>query len=67
MRIAVAHEGVRADALGDGRGVRIQATLPVLDAFTAALGHADIGIRGLERVASPLEELFFSMTSAEEG
>jgi ABC-2 type transport system ATP-binding protein len=65
VRMAAEHEGVRADALGDGRGVRVQATVPALDAFTAALGHADLGIRSLERVASPLEELFFSMTSEE--
>ena len=44
----------------------IAATVPALDAFTAALGRADLGVRRLERVSSPLEELFFAMTSEDE-
>ncbi len=61
--LAEAH-GVRTEASADG-GLRVLASVPALDGFTAALGREGVGVRRLERVVSPLEQLFFSLTSAE--
>ncbi len=65
VAVAAAHEGVRAELGGPGGGLRVLASVRALDRFTAALGREGIGVRRLERVVTPLEQLFFSLTSSE--
>ncbi len=61
LAIAAARPGVDA-ARGERGGLQLAAEEGFLDAFTLALGSAGVAIRGLEQLASPLEELFFSLT-----
>lgn len=63
--VAEAQEGVRVELAGQGAGLRVVASVEALDRFTAGLGREGIGVRRLERVVTPLEQLFFSMTSGE--
>ena len=63
LEVARQTEAVAAEPLPAGQGLRLTATVPGLDAFTAALGRLGVGVRRLERMNSPLEQLFFSFTA----
>jgi ABC-2 type transport system ATP-binding protein len=64
LDLARAADGVRAGALEERSGIRVMATVSALDRYTASLGRDGIGIRRLDRVVSPLEHLFFSLTGS---
>ena len=63
VEVALTADGVTADLHDGKRGLRVLATVQALDRYTAALGRHGIGMRRLERVVTPLEQLFFSMTT----
>jgi ABC-2 type transport system ATP-binding protein len=54
--------GVRAGRLRDGR-LAITAGEAQLDAFVLALGRDGVAVRRLELLVSPLESMFFALTS----
>jgi ABC-2 type transport system ATP-binding protein len=64
LALARAADGVHASALEKRPGIRVLATVSALDRYTASLGRDGIGIRRLDRVVSPLEHLFFSLTGS---
>jgi ABC-2 type transport system ATP-binding protein len=65
-RVAAAHAaaGVRVQRTRH-RGLRVAGAPAQLDAFVLALGDARVAIRRLELLVSPLESLFFALTSDE--
>jgi ABC-2 type transport system ATP-binding protein len=67
VALAQDQDGVRVELGGPGGGLRALASVQALDGLTAALGREGIGVRRLERVVTPLEQLFFSLTSDEPG
>ena len=60
--IAGQQAGVRVTGSRDGR-LSITVEPGCLDAFVLALGHADVAVRNLEMLLSPLESMFFALTS----
>ena len=62
LRIAAEHEGLRAGRSRRG-GLALAVESDGLDDFVLALGDARVAIRRLDLVASPLETMFFSLTS----
>ncbi|HWF53124.1 MAG TPA: ABC transporter ATP-binding protein, partial [Solirubrobacteraceae bacterium] len=60
VSIAAGCEGVRADAVGEL--IELAAEPGSLDAYVLALGRAEIAVRRLELLASPLESIFFELT-----
>lgn len=64
LELAARHGDVRAEP-GLRGGLVIAAGPNALDAFVLMLGDARIVIRRLELAVSPLEQMFFALTSAE--
>jgi ABC-2 type transport system ATP-binding protein len=64
LEIATRHDGVRVK-LAPGDGLELSAPDERLDAYTLALGQAGVAIRRLELLVSPLESMFFALTSDE--
>jgi ABC-2 type transport system ATP-binding protein len=64
IEIAAAHSGVRAGRARQG-SLAIAAAEDCLDAFVVALVEARVAIRRLDLLVSPLESMFFSLTSDE--
>ncbi len=62
QQIAARQAGVRARRSPDG-GLSITVDPGCLDAYVLALGRADVAIRSLEMLVSPLESMFFALTS----
>jgi ABC-2 type transport system ATP-binding protein len=62
LRIAAGHPGLRAGRSRRG-GLALAVESDGLDEFVLALGDARVAIRRLDLVASPLETMFFSLTS----
>jgi ABC-2 type transport system ATP-binding protein len=62
LGIAAGRPGVQAARSAQG-GLELSVEESFLDPFTVALGRAGVAIRALEQLASPLEELFFSLTA----
>ena len=61
LQIAAAHGGVQANRSPDG-GLAVTVAPGCLDSYVLALGHADVAVRGLEMLVSPLESMFFKLT-----
>ncbi len=59
--IAGGRNGLAADWLPDG-AVTITAQEGCLDPYVLALGHANVAVRRLELLVSPLESMFFALT-----
>jgi ABC-2 type transport system ATP-binding protein len=59
--VARSVSGVRLEPAG--RGLRVSAGAEGLDAYVIALGRAGIAVRELEPAESPLESMFFRLTS----
>jgi len=64
LELAARHDGLRAER-GRRGGLVLAARPDVLDAFVLTLGDARVVIRRLELAVSPLEQMFFALTSAE--
>jgi ABC-2 type transport system ATP-binding protein len=64
LEIAGAHPGVRAQRAPAG-GLAVAAQPDRLDALVLALGDARVIIRRLDLLVSPLESMFFALTSDE--
>jgi ABC-2 type transport system ATP-binding protein len=64
-QIAEHNPGIRAVPLRGG-GLAITAELGSLDPFVLALGRAGVAVRRLELLVSPLESMFFALTSETE-
>ena len=64
FRLALQHEGVRAQRSPRG-GIALTARHGLLDGYVLALGDSRIAIRRLELRVSPLESMFFALTSDE--
>jgi ABC-2 type transport system ATP-binding protein len=62
LRVAAAHPGVRAGRARRG-GLALAVEADTLDGFVLALGDARIAVRRLDLLASPLETMFFTLTS----
>jgi ABC-2 type transport system ATP-binding protein len=62
LEVAQAQTGIRAGRSQRG-GLALAAEAGSLDPFVIALGRADIAIRRLELLVSPLESMFFALTS----
>ncbi len=62
LELAARHPGVRASPAPAG-GLAVEIKEGSLDPYALALGHAGIAIRRLELVVSPLESMFFALTS----
>jgi ABC-2 type transport system ATP-binding protein len=62
FRLALEHEGLRAQRSPRG-GIALTARHGLLDGYVLALGDARIAIRRLELRVSPLESMFFALTS----
>jgi ABC-2 type transport system ATP-binding protein len=62
LAIAAEHPGVRAGRARRG-GLALAVAADGLDDFVLALGDARIAVRRLDLLASPLETMFFSLTS----
>lgn len=62
LDIAERHDGVRA-AAGERGGFALVVHDGALDPFVLALGAAGIAVRRLELAVSPLESMFFALTS----
>jgi len=65
LEIAAGRSGIRAAPLRNG-GLALTAEKDCLDPFVLALGKADVAIRRLELLVSPLESMFFTLTSETE-
>ena len=61
LRLAAAHPGVEASP-GSPDGLALTAGEGALDSFVLALGRADVAVRRLELLTSPLESMFFALT-----
>ena len=64
LELAARHDAVRAER-GRRGGLVLAARPDALDGFVLALGDARVVIRRLELAVSPLEQMFFALTSAE--
>ena len=62
LEIAERHHGVRA-APSQGDGLAVSAHDQSLDAYVLALGSAGVAVRRLKLLASPVESMFFALTS----
>jgi ABC-2 type transport system ATP-binding protein len=62
LEIAERHRGVRAAASRRG-GLAMSVDDEALDSYVLALGSAGVAVRRLEQVASPVETMFFALTS----
>jgi ABC-2 type transport system ATP-binding protein len=62
LQIADAEVGVSAGRLRNG-GVAISVEEGCLDGFVLALGRAGVAVRRLDQLVSPLESMFFALTS----
>ena len=62
LELAEDHPGIRATALQQG-GVALSVEERQLDAYVLALGSAGVAVRRLELLASPVESMFFALTS----
>jgi ABC-2 type transport system ATP-binding protein len=62
LQLAADHSGVRATPHADG-GLTLSVDESRLDAYVLALGSAGIAVRLLELVVSPVEAMFFALTS----
>ena len=65
IAIASHHDRVTAQAAGETAGVHLAVDAEGLDAYVTALVRAGLVPRRLELLASPLETMFFSLTSDE--
>ena len=63
LELAATYEGVDGTPAGGGRGIRLTARADALDRYAVALGSEGIAMRRLELLVSPLESLFFSLTT----
>jgi ABC-2 type transport system ATP-binding protein len=61
LQLAASHSGVDA-APGSPDGLALTAGERDLDAFVLALARADVAVRRLELLTSPLESMFFALT-----
>ncbi len=61
IEIAGERRGVRAARAARG-GLSLAVDAGCLDPYVVALGHADIAIRRLELLVSPLQSMFFALT-----
>ena len=66
LRIAATHAGAVAMPAPNG-GLSLTIDDEGLDAYMLALGHADVAVRRLELVVSPLESMFFALTGERAG
>jgi ABC-2 type transport system ATP-binding protein len=66
LRIAGTHPGAVALPAPNG-GLSLTIDDEGLDAYMLALGHADVAVRRLELVVSPLESMFFALTGERAG
>jgi ABC-2 type transport system ATP-binding protein len=62
LAIATAHPGIRAGRSPRG-GLALGAEADALDDFVLALGDARVAVRRLDLLASPLETMFFTLTT----
>jgi ABC-2 type transport system ATP-binding protein len=66
LEVAERHAGVRA--VGSERGgLALSVADQSLDSYVLALGSAGVAVRRLELLASPVESMFFALTSDSEG
>ena len=65
MELAERQHGVRASP-SDRGGVALAVDLGALDSYVLALGSAGMAVRGLELLVSPVESMFFALTSDSE-
>jgi ABC-2 type transport system ATP-binding protein len=65
MELAERQHGVRASP-SDRGGVALAVDLGALDSYVLALGSAGVAVRGLELLVSPVESMFFALTSDSE-
>jgi ABC-2 type transport system ATP-binding protein len=65
LDIASHQHGIHADAMA-GDGIALTADQASLDRYVLALGEAGVAIRRLELLLSPLESMFFALTSDSE-
>jgi ABC-2 type transport system ATP-binding protein len=66
LELAAERPGVRATPHGDG-GVELSVDEGQLDPYVLALGSAGVAVRRLELLVSPVEAMFFALTSEQEG
>ena len=66
LELAEAEPGVRAEPTPQG-GLAVAAAPDSLDALVLALGDARVVIRRLELLVSPLESMFFALTTDHQG
>jgi ABC-2 type transport system ATP-binding protein len=66
LELAEHHADVRAVPSGRG-GLALSAGPRSLDPYVLALGSAGVAVRRLELLASPVESMFFALTSDAEG
>ncbi len=64
-QIAAGQDGVRAAKWRQG-GLALTVAEDALDPYVLALGQAGVAIRRLEQLVSPLESMFFALTSEDE-
>jgi ABC-2 type transport system ATP-binding protein len=62
LELAGSHTGIRASA-GPGGGLSVAVDERRLDSYVLALGRAGVAVRRLALVVSPLESMFFALTS----
>jgi ABC-2 type transport system ATP-binding protein len=62
LQVAAAHPGVRAGRSPRG-GLALTVEADALDDFVLALGDARVAVRRLDLLASPLETMFFALTT----
>src|SRR5205085_1139122 len=65
LELAAGRAGVRATPHADG-GLTLSVDLGRLDSYMLALGSAGVAVRRLELVVSPVEAMFFALTSEPE-
>jgi ABC-2 type transport system ATP-binding protein len=65
LELAERHAGVRAVPSGRG-GLALSVGHRSLDSYVLALGSAGVAVRRLELLASPVESMFFALTSDSE-
>jgi ABC-2 type transport system ATP-binding protein len=65
LDLAGACDGVDASRGADARGIQLVARPDALDRYVIALGREGLAIRRLDRLVSPLEHMFFSLTGGE--
>jgi ABC-2 type transport system ATP-binding protein len=65
LELAEQQHGVRATTSHRG-GLAVAVDLGALDSYVLGLGSAGVAVRGLELLASPVESMFFALTSDSE-